>query len=142
MRREEAERGEGAHTIKLILMTLIRRFGSTANDSIKAMTLGLFCRRLGSSPLPCPRSQKGAGSKCGAGRDGKGNWDGDGYRREGRSSFCPLILDNQWSVPLAGSKGEGSESHDGYGSKRRMEEAGLELPPYPSLGQKSSGTLW
>ena len=74
--------------------------------------------------------------------DGKGNWDGDGYRREGRSSFCPLILDNQWSVPLAGSKGEGRESNDGYGSKRRMEEAGLELPPYPSLGQRSSSTLW
>ena len=32
-------------------MTLTRRFGSTANDSIKIMTLGLFCHHLGSSPL-------------------------------------------------------------------------------------------
>lgn len=50
--------------------------------------------------------------------DRKDNWDGDRYHREGRPSFCPLILDNQWSVPLVGSKGEGNESHDDYGSKR------------------------
>lgn len=51
---EKGEREkEGEHVIKLILMTLIRRFGSTANDSIKIMTLGLFCHHLGSFPLPC-----------------------------------------------------------------------------------------
>ena len=75
--------------------------------------------------------------------DRKDNWDGDRYHREGRPSFRPLILGNQWSAPLVGSKGEGNESHYDYGSKKtQMEEAGLALPAHPSLGQGSSSTLW
>lgn len=139
MRREEAERGEGAHTIKLILMTLIRRFGSTANDSIKAMIC--LSRRLGSSP-PCPRSQKGAGSKCGAGRDGRATGMEMDTAEKGRSSFCPIILDELVVSPWSGSARGGSESHDGRYEQKTDGEAGLELPPYPSLGQRSSGTLW
>jgi hypothetical protein len=52
--REEGGRGKGECAIKLILTTLIKRFGSTANHSIKIMTLGPFCHHLGSSSPPLP----------------------------------------------------------------------------------------
>lgn len=54
MIRKEREGEEREHAIKLILMILIRRLGSTAKDSIKIMTLGLLCHHLRSllSPLP------------------------------------------------------------------------------------------
>lgn len=76
----ERERNEGEHAIKLILMTLIRRFGSTANDSIKRMTLGLFCHHLGSCPPPCHYISKVLAMTTGWG-DGQRGRDGDRRHR-------------------------------------------------------------
>lgn len=87
MRREEAERGEGAHTIKLILMTLIRRFGSTANDSIKAMIPGLFLSSPRVSPSLALDLKRVLAVSVVLGETGRATGMGDGYRREGRSVF-------------------------------------------------------
>ena len=79
-------------------MTLIRRFGSTANESIKIMTLGPLCHHLRSSPPLLPTISVDAGNDhCVRREEG---WQGRRLvLQEGRPSFYLLGLDDQSSVP-------------------------------------------
>lgn len=114
----ERERNEGEHAIKLILMTLIRRFGSTANDSIKRMTLGLFCHHLGSCPPPLPLYLESAGNDHRVGR-----WAArQGWRptpQRSKPSFYPLAPDHPRSGLLVGSYREGNKSHHDFVIRRQ-----------------------
>lgn len=55
---------------------------------------------------------------------------------KGDQSFCPLILDNQWSVPLTGSKGEGRNPMMAMGAKdgwRRLAWSFHHTLPWPEV---------